>query len=272
MKSSYWFNLTKYFFVFIVLITLFSPMEASAQDMQDVIYLNNGSIIRGTIIEQVPNDYYKIKTGDGSVFIYYAEDVEKIAKERPIKSTTSYTGGSRSMRSKAIQLNPLGFLQFGPTVEGQFEISPNIYLTAHLRYSALGLIYQALESDGFEDDVSFGSAALGAGFIKFFDKYNSPNLWYVGGFAEYGWGATNNSSDAGEHQWEGEDSQFILAGNVGHRWRYPSNFFLNIGAQLGGVVSLKSEWWYLDTPSVINEGDDFGAIFFMLELSLGWEL
>jgi hypothetical protein len=47
----------------------------------EVVYLKNGSIIRGIIIEQIPNVSLKIKTKDGNVFFYKMEDVEKITKE-----------------------------------------------------------------------------------------------------------------------------------------------------------------------------------------------
>jgi len=47
----------------------------------DVVYLKNGSIIRGTIIEQTPNVSLKIQTKDGSIFVYKMEEVEKMTKE-----------------------------------------------------------------------------------------------------------------------------------------------------------------------------------------------
>ncbi len=47
---------------------------------QDVVYLKDGSIIRGTITEQVPNVSLKIRTADGSVFVYQMDKVEKITK------------------------------------------------------------------------------------------------------------------------------------------------------------------------------------------------
>jgi opacity protein-like surface antigen len=52
-----------------------------AQQMEDVLYLKNGSIIRGIIIEQTPNVSIKIKTKDGSIFAYKYEEIEKFAKE-----------------------------------------------------------------------------------------------------------------------------------------------------------------------------------------------
>lgn len=51
----------------------------------DVLYLKNGSVIRGVIIEQEPNVQIKIKTNDGSIFVYKMEEVEKITKEPKIK-------------------------------------------------------------------------------------------------------------------------------------------------------------------------------------------
>lgn len=47
----------------------------------EVVYLKNGSIIRGMIIEQIPNVSLKIQTRDGNVFVYKMEEVEKITKE-----------------------------------------------------------------------------------------------------------------------------------------------------------------------------------------------
>ncbi len=52
-----------------------------AQNYTEVVYLKNGSIIRGLIIEQVPNKSLKIQTSDGSVFSYTIDEVEKITKE-----------------------------------------------------------------------------------------------------------------------------------------------------------------------------------------------
>lgn len=53
----------------------------SAQDYQDVVYLKNGSIIRGIITEQIPNESIKIES-QGNVFIFKLDEIEKITKER----------------------------------------------------------------------------------------------------------------------------------------------------------------------------------------------
>ncbi len=51
-----------------------------AQQYEDVIYLKNGSIIRGVIIEQAPNRYIKIKSGQ-NVIVYQMYEIEKMVKE-----------------------------------------------------------------------------------------------------------------------------------------------------------------------------------------------
>lgn len=64
-------------------------VNAVAQNLTEVVYLKNGSIIRGIIIEQIPNESLKIQTSDGSVFAYPMQDVLKITKERPLVSVNS---------------------------------------------------------------------------------------------------------------------------------------------------------------------------------------
>ena len=52
------------------------------QQLLDVVYLKNGSVIKGTIIEQVPNVQIKIQTKDGNIFVYKFEEIEKMTKEQ----------------------------------------------------------------------------------------------------------------------------------------------------------------------------------------------
>ena len=49
--------------------------------MEDIIYLKNGSIIRGVIIEQIPNQSIKVQTKDKNVFVFKYEEIEKMTKE-----------------------------------------------------------------------------------------------------------------------------------------------------------------------------------------------
>jgi hypothetical protein len=72
---------------FFLLITALSFAQGN---YQDVVYLKNGSVIRGNIIEQVPNKSIKIETADKSVWVYQMDEIEKITKEQVKRSSISY--------------------------------------------------------------------------------------------------------------------------------------------------------------------------------------
>ena len=55
--------------------------EVPYEQMVDVVYLKNGGIRRGIIVEQVPGESLKIKTNDGSVYVFKMDEISKITKE-----------------------------------------------------------------------------------------------------------------------------------------------------------------------------------------------
>jgi hypothetical protein len=59
---------------------LLIPILAFAQESVDVVYLLDGSIIRGSIIEQTPNQSLKIQSGV-NLFVIQMDKIEKIKKE-----------------------------------------------------------------------------------------------------------------------------------------------------------------------------------------------
>lgn len=61
----------------------------AAQDLRDVLYLRNGSIIKGTIVEVIPDSVVRIRTADGSLFVFTMAEVEKAVKEE-ITATPVY--------------------------------------------------------------------------------------------------------------------------------------------------------------------------------------
>jgi hypothetical protein len=71
----------KVFSIVILFVFGFLPTQIFAQvNYEDVVYLKNGTIIHGMIIEQVPNESLKIKS-DRNVFVFKLNEVEKITKE-----------------------------------------------------------------------------------------------------------------------------------------------------------------------------------------------
>ena len=84
---------------YLLLISTFAlPFIAAAgeEKYEDVIYLKDGSIIRGTLIERIPGETYKIEIEGGSVFIFTADEVEKITREPRFAKTEDRAYGYRS--------------------------------------------------------------------------------------------------------------------------------------------------------------------------------
>lgn len=68
--------------ILILLSVIFSFHSSYSQNnREDVVYLKNGSIIHGMIIEQVPNQTIKIQTNDRNVFVFKMDEIEKMTKE-----------------------------------------------------------------------------------------------------------------------------------------------------------------------------------------------
>ena len=86
--------------VFLILgIVVLSALDSNVfADTIDVVHLKNGSIIKGIVIETIPNETIKIETADGSIFVYPFDEVERMEKVEVIskKPTTKVKLKSRS--------------------------------------------------------------------------------------------------------------------------------------------------------------------------------
>ena len=67
--------------LFVCVLLLACACVLQAVEYIDVIYLTDGSIIKGTIIEQVPGEQVKIQTRDGSILVHSWDEIEKFARE-----------------------------------------------------------------------------------------------------------------------------------------------------------------------------------------------
>ncbi|MEI7980909.1 MAG: hypothetical protein WCI71_04605 [Bacteroidota bacterium] len=97
----------KQIFTVILFLTI-GYVAIAQQSYQDVVYLKNGSIIRGTIIEQVPNKSIKIETADRNVFVYQIDEIEKMSKE-PIQNVDLSSKKSSQFKSGYLRLFETGY-------------------------------------------------------------------------------------------------------------------------------------------------------------------
>ena len=65
----------------IMLILLLAVSSSLAQQYEDVVYLKDGGVRRGVILEQLINESVKLKTAYGEIFVIKWSDISKISKE-----------------------------------------------------------------------------------------------------------------------------------------------------------------------------------------------
>lgn len=63
------------------MLFLLLTVTSWSEEYIDVVYLKNGSIIKGIIIEQITGQSIKVKIANGDIFSIKVEDIEKLAKE-----------------------------------------------------------------------------------------------------------------------------------------------------------------------------------------------
>jgi hypothetical protein len=159
---------------------IFIAFPVSAQRNKDVLYLKNGSMIYGKLME-VTDAQYKIRTTDGSIFIYSSPEVEKFVNE-----IVSYDGRKKS--------------GFGFTLEAGFLVgAQSSDYKAPFSFNLLGNI-----TCKTKNTFSLGSGVeyLGQPFTPLFLEYKlllshkktTPFLFFRGGKMLYLRGDANTGS------------------------------------------------------------------------------
>ena len=182
--------------VLCLLLLIGGYASSFAQQFTEVVYLKNGSIIKGVIVEQVPNVSLKIQTFDGSIFAYKMDEVEKITKENfkrmrcsnfaydDLKGVApgyrgffdiSYTIGVGDVNDNLLELSTSHGYQFNP----QIYVGGGIAVHSYLDYKATAVPFFAnFRYDFFDKKISpFFDFKLGYSFTNDVEGlYVSPTL------------------------------------------------------------------------------------------------
>lgn len=132
--------------------TMITQDESSkAPNQYDVLYLNNGSIIRGYLSEYIFGKTVSLKSIDGSLFVYNADEISQITKEN--YNVISSTRSERENRRKA-QSGYRAFIAFTPgyyisgidayeisTTHG-FQINHNFFVGGGVGLDIIGLAHR----------------------------------------------------------------------------------------------------------------------------------
>lgn len=110
-------------------------LDGNAQSYKEVVYLKNGSIINGIVIEQIPNESLKLQTADGSIYVYKMSEVEKITKEATTKKYNGFSSNAmthNSYNSYNIAKGYKGFVDLGYAIGvGDWGLDRVEFTTAH---------------------------------------------------------------------------------------------------------------------------------------------
>jgi len=182
-----------------------------------------------------------------------------------------------SWPSASLSFNALGFAEAGPVVQLDIQLHKGLYLVPSLRYNYLGYASHMLMT-GFAADSTYspGSFGAGAGIRQFLGMQKKNQLVFVGLFGEYSLDkATYNGEDA-EGRFESERTRQAVnvVANVGYRWWFKQNFFVQLGIYGGLSFELKDESVYTQGALAGDLEHDFKNTPFVgvIDVSIGWNL
>ena len=211
---------------------------AFAQPMEDVVYLQDGGVVRGTIIEHIEGESLRIETAGGNVFALSMEEVAEITWE-PVAADEAAAGGFEIGTLFGLTHTSRGDRGF--TVIGLPDAGPGTGIPA--------LFVEWFPSDkislGPEFNVAFYSGggsdaqASVAGRVAYFPRGAATSGLYVMGQA----GLKGDTS--------GTANTFLAGGGGGYRWRVGPAFVLRLEARYRRWFD--SQNYYYHSTSDLNE-------------------
>ena len=213
----------------LLLFAFTTSLLFAQSNYQDVVYLKNGSIIRGIIIEQVPNKSIKIETVDRNVFVYQIDEIEKFTKE-PYQDKSANPLNSKGLQSGQISIVELGY-QIGVGHFGLDRLKLNIIN---------GYQINPHFSLGFGTGLRYYLDAKAALFPVFADLRSTfvydEVLPYLSLGLGYSFDATNNFEGVG----------FLLNPRLGLSFKVADKYALNfgLGYEMQRMKFFHSNWHY----------------------------
>ena len=164
-------------FILVACLTAFvATAPLFAQQMEDVVYLKDGTIVRGTIIEQIPGESLKIQTQGGSMFLYTLDEIAKIVKEPVLEPEVKAEPDPKpdDTTDEAAKMAQESMLE----MKGQVRVKkkePWLAFALSLVMPGAGQFYNDQYTKGV---VQLGAVAAGAGlvFIGVQDNYKAYGL------------------------------------------------------------------------------------------------
>jgi len=182
--------------IFILVFAVSSTVIYAQTNYQDVVYLKNGSIVRGIITEQIPNESLKIETADGNAFIFQMSDVEKITKEKIAETETK-------QQTNAVVEDDIYFVDYLQDEQKVANIDLKKPKTTAINIgvmmgggSLIGLDFEFMPVQRFGIQAGVGISSFGFGLnYHFQNRINSSFISAV--YWQQGWGDNHYASYVG---------------------------------------------------------------------------
>jgi len=147
----------------LTMVFMLTSLLVSAQvNRRDVVYLKNGSVIKGDILEVIPNETIKVKTSDGSTFVFKMDEVERTGKDESVKNEAP-VDEKKDLDKTNEKLSPKssGYLLM-------VRLGPNIHLLNTSSFDFSASIINGIQLNQY---MSFGIGAEATTYV--YDDYNS---------------------------------------------------------------------------------------------------
>lgn len=171
----------KRIYFLVSMLCAFTFTIKAQQNLEDVVYLKNGSIIHGIIVEQIPNQSIKIQSRDGNIFVYKIAEIEKMTKEISQKTTiANYTLQSQSSNNISApqpQLFPDLPNGYVGTIELGYALASNYGSTEYLKLNYInGYRFNPYFSAGIGTGIRFYTGGGSAFAIPVFADFRANAL------------------------------------------------------------------------------------------------
>ena len=222
------------------LIAFTATSQVFAQQMEDVVYLKNGGIVRGTIIEQIPGESLKIQTRDGNVLVFAMDEIARLSKDFAADTSPSASVGveiGTQFGHSYLSANGEGLTLTGvPTIPPLSSLYVSWFPNEHL---AIGpeFGFGRLSFDDSGDEYSLSLLYLGGRGAFFLPSNAVSGLYLLGNGALLGLYGAAEESELGDIR-TSSDSEHIFAAGVGlgYQWRVGPAFVLKAEGRY-------QRWW-----------------------------
>ena len=123
-------------------LALFAASIAG-QVLSDVVYLKNGSVVKGTIVEQTPGESILIQTRDGSTWRFTMDEVSRLTKEGGSRPNSPSVGAKNAAAAGALSFLLPGGGQFynGESDKGLMHLAGMVVAVSTMSSGADDCVY-----------------------------------------------------------------------------------------------------------------------------------